>query len=296
MQTRIDAILSDYDGTLSPTDTLRGNIESIPKLLEGILWGIAQTIPVCIISSKDYHFIYNKAKFAWVLSCIMGMETIVLRIAKDVSIEIEKRSNNDDLNCIKQRYLLPNIEKILKSNSVTLSKIAENIESEFKDSVMVERKYTSDRKYLAGITIDYRHLKDWKLSKKKLEVPLNEMIQKHKALSSTPNSNLYIQKYSSHPFLDVYAVYCDKGMAFDLIANSILNPEDNGEMSILYLGDSENDNSAFNRASISIGITSDKRLTPKLDCQYLIEFKQLPDFLKHLEENKYIFSESLLRL
>ena len=297
MQTRIDAILSDYDGTLSPTDTLRGNIESIPKQLEGILWGIAQTIPVCIVSSKDYHFIYNKAKFAWVLSCIMGMETIVLRIAKYASIEIEKRSNNDnDLNCIKQRYLLPNIEKILKSNSVTLSKLAENIESEFKDNVMVERKHTSDRKYLAGITIDYRHLKDWKLYKKKFEVPLNEMIQKYKALPSTPNSNLYIQKYSSHPFLDVYAVYCDKGMAFDLIATSILDPEDNGEMSILYLGDSENDNSAFKRASISIGITSDKRLTPKLDCQYLIEFKQLPDFLKHLEENKYIFSKSLLNL
>ena len=147
---------------MSPTDTLGGNIESIPKQLEGILWGIAQTIPVCIVSSKDYHFIYNKAKFAWVLSCIMGMETIVLRFAKDASIEIEKRSNNDnDLNCIKQRYLLPNIEKILKSNSVTLSKLAENIESEFKDNVMVERKYTSDRKYLAGITIDYRHLKDW---------------------------------------------------------------------------------------------------------------------------------------
>ena len=99
----------------------------------------------------------------------MGMETIVLRIAKDASIEIEKRSNNDDgLNCIKQRYLLPNIEKILKSNSVTLSKLAEDIESEFKDNVVVERKHTSDRKYLAGITIDYRHLKDWKLTRKSL--------------------------------------------------------------------------------------------------------------------------------
>jgi hypothetical protein len=177
-----------------------------------------------------------------------------------------------------------------------LSKLAENIESEFKDNVMVERKHTSDRKYLAGITIDYRHLKDWKLYKKKFEVPLNEMIQKYKSLSSTPNSNLCIQKYSSHPFLDVYAVYCDKGMAFDLIATSILNPEDNGEMSILYLGDSENDNSAFKRASVSIGITSDKRLTPKLDCRYLIEFKQLSDFLKRLEENRYIFSENLLNL
>ncbi len=297
MQARIDAILSDYDGTLSPTNTLRNNTESIPRQLEELLWGIAETIPVCIITSKDYHFIHNKAKFAWVLSCIMGIETIVLRMTKDASIEIEKGSNNNiNLNSIKDRYLLPNIEKILKSNSVILSKLAENIELEFKDKVMVERKHTSDRQYLVGITIDYRHLKDWKLYKNKLELPLNEMIQKYMAVSSLPRSNLYIQKYSSHPFLDVYAVYCDKGMAFDLIATHILNHKDNGETSILYLGDSENDISAFRKASISIGVISDKRLTPKLDCQYLIKFEHLPDFLGHLAGNKFMFSESLLNL
>ncbi len=120
MQTRIDTILSDYDGTLSPTNTKRSNTESIPRQLEELLWGIASAIPVCIISSKDYHFLYNKAKFAWVLSCIMGIETIVLRRAKDSSIEIEKGSNNNvNLNSIKDRHLLPEIEKILKSNSVT---------------------------------------------------------------------------------------------------------------------------------------------------------------------------------
>jgi HAD superfamily hydrolase (TIGR01484 family) len=297
MQSRIDTILTDYDGTLSPTNTLRSNTESIPRELEEILWGIAETIPVCIISSKDYHFLYNKAKFAWVLSCIMGIETIVLRMAKDTSFEIEKESNNNvNLNSIKARYLLPNIEKILKSNSLTLSKLAEDIESEFKDKVMVERKRTSDRQYLAGITIDYRHLQDWKLYKNNLEVPLNEMIQKHMAVSSLQRSNLYIQKYSSHPFLDVYAVYCDKGMAFDLIATRFLNHNDNEERSVLYLGDSENDNPAFRKASISIGVISDKRLTPKLVCQYLIEYKDLPKFLKHLVENKYIFSDVLLKV
>lgn len=218
MQTKIDTILYDYDGTLSPTNSLRNNTESIPRQLEEILWEIAKTIPVCIISSKDYHFIQNKANFAWVLSYIMGIETIILKMAKDASNEIEKRNNNViNVNSVKDRYLLPNIEKILKSNSVTLSKLAENIESEFKDKVMVERKYTSDREYLAGITIDYRHLKDWKLYKNKLEMPLSEMIQKHRAVSSIPGSNLYTQKYSSHPFLDVYAVYCDKGMHLILL-------------------------------------------------------------------------------
>ena len=83
-------------------------------------------------------------------------------------------------------------------------------------------------------------------------------------------------------------------MAYDLIATRFLNP--NEERSILYLGDSENDNPAFRKACISVGIISDKRLTPKLDCQYLIEYKHLPGFLKHLVENKFIFSDNLLKV
>lgn len=67
-------------------------------------------------------------------------------------------------------------------------------------------------------------------------------------------------------------------------------------MDILYLGDSENDNPAFRKASIAVGIISDKRLTPKLDCQYLIEFKHLPKFLGHLAQDNFIFSKSLLNL
>ena len=69
-------------------------------------------------------------------------------------------------------------------------------------------------------------------------------------------------------------------MAFDR-ADDILDIKTSGENGngegILYLGDSENDNSAFSKASESIGIISDKRLAPKLDCQYLIEFKNLYD-------------------
>ena len=58
--------------------------------------------------------------------------------------------------------------------------------------------------------------------------------------------------------------------------------------------DSENDNPAFIKASVSIGITSDKRLNPKLDCQYLIEFKNLYDFLERLVESEFLFSENIL--
>lgn len=101
------------------------------------------------------------------------IETIAYRMCKEATNVFENENNSDNLSCIKDRYLLSNIEKTLETNSVTLSKLAENIESELKDNVMVERKHTNDRKYLAGITIDYRHLKYWKLYKYKLEPSIN---------------------------------------------------------------------------------------------------------------------------
>jgi hypothetical protein len=88
-------------------------------------------------------------------------------------------------------------------------------------------------------------------------------------------TDLYVLTYRSHPFLDIYALYCNKGMAFDLVVSDILNIRNNVLSrggGILYLGDSENDNPAFRKASVSVGVISDKRLTPMLDCQYLIEY------------------------
>lgn len=299
MLTRINAVLSDYDGTLAPTNTLRSIAHSIPEPLEGVLWKISQSIPVCVISSKDYHFLHPRTGFARILSCILGVETISHRIHKEASREIEEGTNyNDNPSCVRERYILPNSQKILQTNSVLLSKLAESIELEFKANVIVERKFTTDRQFLAGITIDYRHLKNWKSYKNRLEPSLKEIILKYKSFSSDPMSDLYVQTYRSHPFMDVYALYSDKGMAFDLVVYNILNIKTSGEgckgEGILYLGDSENDNPAFSKASISIGIISDKRLTPKLDCQYLIEFKTLYGFLERLVKSKFIFSEDLL--
>ena len=85
-------------------------------------------------------------------------------------------------------------------------------------------------------------------------------------------------------------------MAFDLVTGRILNPKDNVQMDILYLGDSENDNPAFRKASLSVGIISDKRVNPKLDRQYFIEYEHLPKFLGYLADNRFVFSERHLDL
>jgi phosphoserine phosphatase len=93
-------------------------------------------------------------------------------------------------------------------------------------------------------------------------------------------------------------VKCDKGLAFDYffkrytnnltLSDSVRNTRIT--RNVLYLGDSENDNPAFRRSDISIGVSSDKRLNPKLACKYNIEFKHLSIFLNRLLENGLILS------
>src|SRR5437879_5840300 len=82
MQNRITAILSDYDGTLCPTNSVSNQASTIPEELRQVLLDISKRIPVCIISSKDYHFLHPRTKFARILSCIMGIETLTLKIHK----------------------------------------------------------------------------------------------------------------------------------------------------------------------------------------------------------------------
>jgi predicted mannosyl-3-phosphoglycerate phosphatase (HAD superfamily) len=103
----------------------------------------------------------------------------------------------------------------------------------------------------------------------------------------------FIQRYSSHPFLDVYGVECNKGLALDNVLSQLKKKEER-RTSVMYLGDSENDNPAFRKSDISIGIRSDTRLNPKLDCKYMLNFDQLHLFLRDLIDNDFVFSEDLL--
>jgi hypothetical protein len=68
----VAAILSDFDGTLYPTSGIKYNYNSsdfIPSSIEDILWEISLTVPIAIITSKDFDFIYPKTrKFAKILS------------------------------------------------------------------------------------------------------------------------------------------------------------------------------------------------------------------------------------
>jgi hydroxymethylpyrimidine pyrophosphatase-like HAD family hydrolase len=214
---------------------------------------------------------------------------------KPAAANTDTDCNNFD--CILDRHIqqLENGNKnILQHNSRILGTLAEEILSNFKD-VIVERKYITNNETLAGITIDWRQLRDWKYFKKTSEPLLKEAIENQQKLSFNGNT-LYIQTYTTHPFIDVYAVKCDKGIAFDSVLSEISYIKGKGGQKnvIMYLGDSENDNPAFKKADVSIGVVSDNRLNPKLDCEYTVSFDQLPIFLRKLFDRDLVFSGNLL--
>jgi HAD superfamily hydrolase (TIGR01484 family) len=282
---QITAVLSDYDGTLCSTASLRTRDNKIPKRLEEILWSISERVLTCIVSSKDFAFLHERTKFAPILACVLGTETLV-----------HKHHNNskfNDMDCVTTRRLIAGDQSLI-ANSRLLHNIMESLGNQ-KD-ITIEEKYTSDKEILIGLTIDYRHLKDWQSFKQSKEPMLREIIQRkinaNIAPNVSPKNRPFIQVYSSHPFLDVYGVECNKGLAFDNVL-SRLEKKDR-RASVMYFGDSENDNPAFRKSDISIGIRSDIRLNPMLDCKYMLDFNQLPLFLRDLIDHNFIFSESLL--
>jgi HAD superfamily hydrolase (TIGR01484 family) len=290
-RTQVNVLLSDYDGTLCPTASVRGDSSvsgTIPQKLEQLLFCISERIPICIISSKDFEFLHERTRFASILSCVLGMETIVHNSHyKDK--EIKK------FGCINTQHLIASSHSLM-DNSRLLHNILKLLQNQNYQDIMIEEKYTSDREILIGLTIDYRHLENWQSFKENKEPMLREIIER--SINTNLATNLpskdrpFIQTYSSHPFLDVYGIECNKGLAFDNVLSHL--EEEGRVMNVVYLGDSENDNPAFIKSDVSIGIRSDARLNPTLDCKYMLDLSQLPLFLRGLMNNDFIFSEDLL--
>lgn len=280
MKQRIHAILTDYDGTLVPTANVKNpEASTVARELEQTLEKVSIDIPICIISTKDFNFLKNKTAFARILSCMVGIETLVL--ANDASSRI-----------IEKRLLFAD-RAILRTNSRVLEAISEAILSyeDFLDMV-VERKHTSDG-ILAGLTIDWRHLPsdDWSYYRRGITRFISSIVTNLRKPSIPVD--IYVQEYSTHPFVDIYSTESNKGMAFDTVIAELGYSASDCE-GILYLGDSENDNPAFRRAGISIGIRSDARVNPKLDCSYFLNYEQLSSFLMKLRNNDYLFNDELL--
>ena len=309
---QIAAILSDFDGTLCPTSSIKYNYYNsnfIPRPIEDILCEISLSIPICIITSKDFDFIYPKTKkFAKILSCILGLETFVLNDRKQIKHDnnIPNKNNKSSLEEVIIKDGISYFDsETLPINSDILSEIVTYFEKEYKE-INVEKKFLKGKQNLiGGITVDWRHYSNWIANKEKyreiikrsvsivLESVKKRGVDISKEKLALCAESLFIQEYSTHPFIDLYVTKVNKGDAFEFVISK-LSEMSNISGNIIYLGDSENDNPAFRKTDYSIGVISDNRLNPKLDCTYSIEFKNLSAFLKRLVDNGFDFSESLL--
>jgi len=202
-------------------------------------------------------------------------------------IDLVPNSNNylnvrDEFSNVISQYHLLDVNRLVK-NSMLLKKLSDKIGKEFQE-ISIESKYNYLDGILAAISLDYRQIQKWEQYKTNIEPHVLNSIQQF--VLSLPN-DLFVQTYSDHPFIDIYSMRLDKGQAIDAIFK-LLNLSK--EQKVLYLGDSENDNSAFRKADLSIGIRSDERLKTKLDSDYLIQFNELRPFLQKLYAEDFVFN------
>jgi trehalose-phosphatase len=122
---------------------------------------------------------------------------------------------------------------------------------------------------------------DWRLAK-------DPQAAKHEAecvATYCEGLGLNVIRYETQPFFDVYPVSPDKGEALRDTMNELAVR--NG---VLYLGDSKTDNPAFRASNISLGVIHDESPIWALDCDYLVRFESVPDFLHALAINDLKFT------
>lgn len=250
---RVDAIFSDFDGTLCPLELRREDAYIAPRLRR-LLTKATKSIQLGIITTKDLSFIKDRVPFAQGIAATCGLE-----------VQVGERMIIDD------RVKEPD-KKIEKAYQEVLKRILQ-----VRDNIMIERKETEDGNLLA-FCIDWRVSRNWDEARRKA-MPL---------LTFCKEQGLYIVESNISPFANVFPFEVDKGMAF-----ARLKTEMGMTGQVMYLGDSEVDNPAFQLADVSIGVKH-RRIMPPLHCKYRLEFLELENFLSKLIDADFSFREDMV--
>jgi trehalose-phosphatase len=138
----------------------------------------------------------------------------------------------------------------------------------------IEEKQDSEGRTVA-FCVDWRRAKNWPTAK----------LEAERIAKFSESLGLRVLRYENQPFYDVYPVVPDKGNALHEVLSEMAVK--NG---VLYLGDSETDNSAFKNSGVSIGVIHDETHPKNLECDYFVKFEDVPLFLKTLITNNFQFS------
>jgi hydroxymethylpyrimidine pyrophosphatase-like HAD family hydrolase len=278
-QVPVEALLLDYDGTISPLHVSRGESQ-VPAQTQAALKCISQKIPVVVVTSKAPDFVIPRTPFATAWSTINGLET-----------RIGERLFNTSLS----KLQLEMVSAALKYAKTRLAVV----------DVDIEEKRLSNRQ-VVGFCVDWRQSKDLAKAKKAAD----RVARRLRALS------LYVCGFEGDPFYDVYSVPAHKGRAVEAIRERLGlksgvafmgdSEMDNPAflLSDLSLGVLHEDRlprhcvdyyTPFEDLAYSLQLNleapaSHKVSRPRLCCDYWMHFEDVADFLGELWENGLVFN------
>jgi HAD superfamily hydrolase (TIGR01484 family) len=249
---KVEAIFSDYDGTQCPLELRREEAFISPRLRR-LLTKASRHVKLGIITTKDLSFVQDRVPFAHGIAATCGLE-----------MKVGDRTIVDD------RVREPD-KKLEKAYRTVLARILQ-----VRDNIMIERKETEDGNLMA-FCVDWRLSRNWDEARRQA-VPI---------LTYCKGEGLHVVESNLSPFANVFPIPVSKGEAFTKLRTemSVTGP-------VMYWGDSEVDNPAFELADVSIGIKH-RRIMPELSCKYRLEFFELENFLMRLIESNFEFHEGM---
>jgi HAD superfamily hydrolase (TIGR01484 family) len=252
--TQLEAIFSDYDGTLCALE-LRREDAFISSRLRRVLTKASKRVKLGIITTKDLYFIKERVPFAHGYAAASGLE---MQVGDKITLDERVRESN------------PKLEKTYQHALKGILQI--------RDNIMVERKETEDGGLIA-FCIDWRLTRNWDEAHRKA-APV---------LALCKDQGMYVVESNISPFANIFPFEVDKGAALVKLRTEmgVTGP-------VMYLGDSEADDPAFQLADISVGIKH-QRVMPALKCKYRVEFFELEVFLSKLIESNFNFQDGMLQ-
>jgi hydroxymethylpyrimidine pyrophosphatase-like HAD family hydrolase len=94
-------------------------------------------------------------------------------------------------------------------------------------------------------------------------------------------------RYPHQPLFDVYPVHVDKGSALAELLRAMKVKD-----GVLYMGDSEADDPAFDRSDVSIGVIHEENYMKRFTCDFYVRFQDVSAFLLRLLENNLVFESN----